>query len=347
MKNLKMKKYWAVSMVVMMTILLTLSQAFTVLNVYAEEAAESETYGEIEEPTESVSDESEEQLTESETDEEDVENTSAGMTSETEPVSENDSGHNQTDEEWIYKILMQATPEQIELIEDIVLGGINATDEEWIYNILKQATPEQIELIEDIVLGGLNALDKLEIKGFDRVRIWVEHNMATVMAVNLTVALIAFSVVSFLQKRGFAKKADILNSNAIEIYEEGQRNIAEAMETCKAYADRGDEALRIYAERAEASVRAYAEAADKLCRESVEAAEEAAESAKAANGQVTEERAMLIEELAHNARVNKALCEEINFLMQCSDLSQPKRDEAEAIFRQALEGIKHDGSDVL
>ena len=61
MKNLKMKKYWAVSMVVMMTILLTLSQAFTVLNVYAEEAAESETYGEIEEPTESVSDESEEQ----------------------------------------------------------------------------------------------------------------------------------------------------------------------------------------------------------------------------------------------------------------------------------------------
>ena len=316
MKNLKMKKYWAVSMVVMMTILLTLSQAFTVLNVYAEEAAESETYGEIEEPTESVSDESEEQLTESETDEEDVENTSVGMTSETDQVSENDSGHNQT-------------------------------DEEWIYNILMQATPEQIELIEDIVLGGLNALDKLEIKGFDRVRIWVEHNMATVMAVNLTVALIAFSVVSFLQKRGFAKKADILNSNAIEIYEEGQRNIAEAMETCKAYADRGDEALRIYAERAEASVRAYAEAADKLCRESVEAAEEAAESAKAANGQVTEERAMLIEELAHNARVNKALCEEINFLMQCSDLSQPKRDEAEAIFRQALEGIKHDGSDVL
>lgn len=294
MKNMKMKKYWAVSMVVLMTILLTLSQELTVLNVYAEEAAESETYGEIEEMTESVSDESEEQLTESQTDEEDVENTSVGMTRETEPVSENDSGHNQTDEEWIYNILMQATPEQIELIEDIVLGGINA-------------------------------LDKLEIKGFDRVRIWVEHNMATVMVVALTVALIAFMVSCLIQKRGFAKKADILNSNAIEIFEEGRNQLEELMEECKAYADK----------------------ADKICRECADAARSAARSADAANGQVTEERAMLIEELAHNASVNKALCEEINFLMQCSDLSQPKRDEAEAIFRQALEGIKHDGSDVL
>lgn len=217
--------------------------------------------------------------------------------------------------------------------------------DEWIYEVMKQATPEQAKLIEEIVLGGLNALDKLEIEGFDRVRIWVEHNMATVMVVALTEALIAFSVVSFLQKRGFAKKADILNSNAIEIYEEGQRNVAKAMETCKEYADRGDEALRIYAERAEASVRAYAEAADKLCRESVEAAQEAAESAKAANGQVTEERTMLIAELEKNARVNKALCEEINFLLQCSDLSQSKRDEAEAIFRKGMEDIDHESED--
>lgn len=193
--------------------------------------------------------------------------------------------------------------------------------DEWIYEVMKQATPEQVKLIEEIVLGGLNALDKLEIKGFDRVRIWVEHNMATVMVVALTVALIAFAVVSFLQKKGFAKKADILNSNAIEMYEAGQQNVEEALAACKEYADRADE----------------------ICRECADAAKAAAESAKAAHGQVTEERTMLIDELEKNARVNKALCEEINFLLQCSDLSQSKRDEAEAIFRQGMEVIDHDG----
>lgn len=302
MKIKKMKKYLTVSMAVLMTMMLIITQALT---VYAEDAAESETYGETEEWTASVSDESEEwaesvtdeteeELTAYETDAEDGESTSDGM------ISGNEPGHEDGEDQ-------------------------NQPIDEWIYEVLKQATPAQIELIEDIVLGGLNALDKLEIKGFDRVRIWVEHNMATVMVAALTVALIAFMVSCLIQKRGFAKKAEILNANAIEIFEAGQEHLEKLTEACKEYADM----------------------ADKICKECADAAKSAARSAHAANGQVTEERAMLIQELAYNARVNKALCEEINFLMQCSDLSQPKRDEAEMIFRKSLEVIDHDGSEEL
>lgn len=192
--------------------------------------------------------------------------------------------------------------------------------DQWIYDVMKQATPEQVELIEDIVLGGLNALDSLEIEGFDRVRIWVEHNMATVMVGSLTVALVAFFVATILQKKGFAKKADLLNHNAIELYKEGQANAEATQAACKEYVDRADE----------------------VCRECAQVARLAAESAQAAQGQVTEERALLIAELNKNAKINAAMCETVNFLLQCSDLSQSKRDEAEAIFKKGLEAIQSD-----
>ena len=206
--------------------------------------------------------------------------------------------------------------------------------DKWIYDVMKQATPEQVELIEGIVLGGLNALDELDIEGFDRVRVWVEYNMATVMVIALLVGLILFFVGSILQKKGFAKKADLLNSNAIEMYEAGQQSAAEARAACKQYADRAD-----------ANIREYASRADAICRECADAAKAAAESAQAAQGQVTAERTMLIAELEKNAKINAALTEEINFLLQCSDLSQAKREEAEAILRRGLEEVNHDETD--
>ena len=178
--------------------------------------------------------------------------------------------------------------------------------DEWLYEAIKQATPEQVEMIEEIVMGGLNALDKLGIKGFDRVRIWVEYNTATVMVIALAVALVLFFIGTMIQKRGFAKKADVLNANAIEMYNEGQAATATAQ---------------------------------KVCRECAEAAMQAAESAKAANGQVTEERALLMAELDKNARVNQAMCETVEFLLECSDLSQAKRDEAHAIYQRGVDAL--------
>lgn len=192
--------------------------------------------------------------------------------------------------------------------------------DEWMYNVLQQASPEQMELIEGIVLGGLNALDKLEIKGFDRIRVWVEHNMATVMVIALIVGLVAFAVVTVLQKKAFAKKAEIMTNNAIELYEAGQTAAEESRVAAKAYADR----------------------ADKICLQCAEAAKDAAKTAKEAQAEVLEERALLIAEIDRNAKVNAALCETVNFLMQCSDLSQSKRDEAEAIFRKGMEAMHHD-----
>lgn len=188
---------------------------------------------------------------------------------------------------------------------------------EWIYEVIKQATPEQVELIEQVVLGGIGALDELGITGMDRVRVWVEYNMATVLTVLIIAALVGFFAATMAQKKGFAKKAEILNRNAIEMYEAGQ---AEA------------KAARTGAER-------YAERADKICRECAEAAKASAEEAKAAHGQVSEEREMLIHELDKCARVNAAMCETIHFLLQCSDLSQTKRDEAEAIFRRGIDAL--------
>ena len=179
--------------------------------------------------------------------------------------------------------------------------------DEWLYEAIKQATPEQVEMIEEIVMGGLNALDKLGIKGFDRVRIWVEYNTATVMVIALAVALVLFFIGTMIQKRGFAKKADVLNANAIEMYNKGQAATATAQ---------------------------------KVCRECAEAAKQAAESAKAANGQVTEERALLVAELDKNARVNQAMCETVEFLLECSDLSQAKRDEAHAIYQRGVDALR-------
>ncbi len=215
--------------------------------------------------------------------------------------------------------------EQTEYVTDTNVGSTEPAETEtaipfdqWLYDAIKQATPEQVEMIEEIVMGGLNALDKLGIKGFDRVRIWVEYNTATVMVIALAVALVLFFIGSILQKKGFAKKADLLNSNAIEMYNEGQAMAEEAHKSCKAYADR----------------------ADRVCRECAEAAQAAAESAKAANGQVSEERALLIAELDKSARVNQAMCETVDFLLQCSDLSQAKRDEAHAIYQRGVDALR-------
>lgn len=192
--------------------------------------------------------------------------------------------------------------------------------DEWLYGLMKDASPEQIEMIEKIVLGGVGALDQLGIKGFDRFRVWVEYNMATVLTILLITALVGFIVATILQKRGFAKKADILNSNAIEMYEEGQKSAEAAQKACNEYADRADES----------------------CKASAKAAQEAVEIAHEALNMVDTERAMLIAELNRNTRVNEAMCETINFLLQCSDLSQAKRDEAEAIFQHGLEAIRSD-----
>ncbi len=184
--------------------------------------------------------------------------------------------------------------------------------DEWLYGLMQEASPEQLEMIEEIVLGGVGALDKLGIKGFDRVRIWVEHNTATVMVVALIVALVCFIVAEVIVKKTLCGKTDRANDNAIEIYEAGQEAMAKS---------------------------------EKVCTASVEAAEAAAEEAKKAVGMVTEERSLLINELDRNAKVTAALCETINFLMQCSDLSRSKRDEAEAIYKKAQEAMSHDHTD--
>ena len=91
--------------------------------------------------------------------------------------------------------------------------------------------------------------------------------------------------------------------------------------------------------------RDYADRAEALCRACAASALETAEAAKAAQGEVLTERARLISELERNAAVNEALCETVYFLLQCSDLSQAKRDEAEAIFRRGREAMKHEANE--
>lgn len=184
--------------------------------------------------------------------------------------------------------------------------------DEWLYNLLKDASPEEVEIIEEIVLGGVGALDNLGIKGFDRFRVWVEHNMATVLTILIIAALVAFFVVTVIQKRNFSKKADVLNDNAIEMYEAGQK----AMEESKT-----------------------------VCDESVAAAREAAEEAKKAVGMVTEERAMLVAELKKSDQVIATQNEMLNFLLQCSDLSARERDEAQAIAERMEALTREDGED--
>lgn len=184
--------------------------------------------------------------------------------------------------------------------------------DEWLYNLLKDASPEEVEIIEEIVLGGVGALDNLGIKGFDRFRVWVEHNMATVLTILIIAALVAFFVVTFLQKRSFSKKADVLNDNAIEMYEAGQK----AMKESKT-----------------------------VCENSVAAAREAAEEAKKAVGMVTEERAMLVDELKKSEQVIATQNELLNFLLQCSDLSARERDEAQAIAERMEALTREDGED--
>ena len=184
--------------------------------------------------------------------------------------------------------------------------------DEWLYNLLKDASPEEVEIIEEIVLGGVGALDNLGIKGFDRFRVWVEHNMATVLTILIIAALVAFFVVTVLQKRNFSKKADVLNDNAIEMYEAGQA----AMEESKT-----------------------------VCENSVAAAQEAAEEAKKAVGMVTEERAMLVAELKKSEQVIATQNELLNFLLQCSDLSAKERSDAQAIAQRMEALTREDGED--
>jgi predicted Holliday junction resolvase-like endonuclease len=174
--------------------------------------------------------------------------------------------------------------------------------DEWIYAVMQQATPDQVKLIEGIVLGGVNALDKLEIEGFDRVRVWVEYNMATVMVAALVIALVAFFVVTLVQKRQ-------LHSDSKDFYKAGVEDVKRAEEACKACKD---------------------------------AAEQAVQRAEEVGTKIDKEREIVMAALSRCERASKVQSEVINFLMQCSDLSQAKRDEAEAIFRRGMEDIDDD-----
>ena len=177
--------------------------------------------------------------------------------------------------------------------------------DKWIYELLLQATPEQMEIIEGVVLGGMNTLDKLNIKGWDRVRVWVEHNMSVVLIVVFIIGLVAYTVVSILQKRGFAKKANILNQNAIEM-----QNTAQV-----------------------------------VCKDCRDAAERSAQASHEAVEEVKAEREQLIRALERSSKVQLAMVETVDFLLQASDLSQVKRDEAEAIFRRGLAAMEEDRHD--
>ena len=177
--------------------------------------------------------------------------------------------------------------------------------DEWLYGLMQEASPEQVEMIEDIVLGGVGALDKLGIKGFDRIRIWVEYNTATVMVIALIIALVCFTVAGMLQKKGLFKKCDILNNNSIEIFEKGQEMQEQANKTAEAAAEALEEVMAM----------------------------------------IKREREDFSAELQRNAKVNAALLETVNFLMQCSDLPASKRDEAEAIFQKGMEAMSRDERD--
>ena len=177
--------------------------------------------------------------------------------------------------------------------------------DEWLYGLMQEASPEQVEMIEDIILGGVGALDKLGIKGFDRIRIWVEYNTATVMVIALIIALVCFTVAGMLQKKGLFKKCDILNNNSIEIFEKGQEMQQQANKTAEAAAEALEEVMAM----------------------------------------IKREREDFSAELQRNAKVNAALLETVNFLMQCSDLPASKRDEAEAIFQKGMEAMSRDERD--
>jgi hypothetical protein len=60
---------------------------------------------------------------------------------------------------------------------------------------------------------------------------------------------------------------------------------------------------------------------------------------------VTEERAMLVDELQKNEQVIATQNELLNFLLQCSDLSARERDEAQAIAERMEALIREDGED--
>ena len=214
--------------------------------------------------------------------------------------------------EVVTEVVTEHTTEHITETEAVTETAEAVPFDEWLYNLLKDASPEEVEIIEEIVLGGVGALDNLGIKGFDRFRVWVEHNMATVLTILLIAALVAFFVVTVLQKRGFSKKADVLNDNAIEMYEAGQAAMTESKT---------------------------------VCENSVAAAREAAEEAKKAVGMVTEERAMLVAEIKKSEQVIATQNEMLNFLLQCSDLSARERDEAQAIAERMEVLTREDGED--
>jgi uncharacterized membrane protein len=169
----------------------------------------------------------------------------------------------------------------------------------------------------------MDALDKLDIQGWDRVRVWIEHNMAVVLLVALVVALIIFAVLNWLQKKSAVKTCGILNANAIEMAETSKHYVEETTKACEDYMDRADE----------------------RCRESEARAAEAAERAEAAMEAMARDREALTRELERSTKVQASLMETINFLMQCSDLSQTKRDEANMIFEKGLEAMKGDESE--
>lgn len=172
--------------------------------------------------------------------------------------------------------------------------------------ILEHASPEEMALIEKIILGGIDNLDKLGLTGYDRVRVWIEQNPTTVTAAAILVGILVMIVTNILLKRGVGKSEAQLTENAKALYEAG-------LEMQKR--------------------------AEEVCAEVLEKAVLAAKEAVEAHGEVSAERALLNRELAKVEIIEQSMTEVVNFLIQCSDLSQAKRDEAEAIIKRGLEAL--------
>ena len=197
--------------------------------------------------------------------------------------------------------------------EPVTESETAAETDDTFAEILKHATPEEMELIEQIILGGVENLDKLGMTGYDRVRVWIEQNPTTVMMGGLLLGIVVLIVTNILLKRGVSKSEERLTENAKTLYEEGGEMYAKA---------------------------------EKVCADVLEYARRATEEAKAAHGEVSAERALLNRELGKVEIIEQSMTEMINFLLQCSDLSQAKRDEAEAIIKrgkEALERYEKDG----
>ena len=186
-----------------------------------------------------------------------------------------------------------------------------------LYDLLLKATPEELERLERFILGGLDAMDELGIEGWDRVRLWVECNMTTVLIVAFAIALLVWGALSYAEKRGFRKVARVLNENAMELE---RKAIKES-------------------ERAEQSYREARQACENSALAVRASAEKTVEVIETTKRELVDERTMLVREVTRYTDAMGGMCEVINFLIQESDLPQMKREEANAIYQKAKEAL--------